>query len=86
MNLAIEQMDAIRGEVFNVGGGPDNTLSIWVEFGPLLESLAGHPIPITSGDWRPGDQQVFIADIEKAARMLGWQPTGVNDGRDWGSV
>lgn len=86
--LGIEQMDTIKGEVFNLGGGPNNTLSIWVEFGPLLESLAGRPIPITRGDWRPGDQQVFVANIEKASRMLGWQPTvstteGIGDLYAW---
>jgi CDP-paratose 2-epimerase len=86
--LSIAKMDGIRGEVFNLGGGPDNTLSIWVEFQPLLESLAGRPIPITQGDWRPGDQQVFIANIRKAADMLGWQPTvspaeGIGDLYDW---
>ncbi len=86
--LGIAKMDAIRGEVFNLGGGPDNTLSIWVEFRPLLESLAGRPIPITQGDWRPGDQQVFIANIEKASRILDWQPTvstteGISDLYEW---
>ena len=86
--LSIDKMDDIRGEVFNLGGGPDNTLSIWVEFRPLLESLAGRPIPVTRGDWRPGDQQVFITNIEKAAGMLGWQPTvspteGIGDLYDW---
>ena len=73
--LSMEKMDKIRGEVFNLGGGPDNTLSIWVEFQPLLESLAGRSIPISQGDWRPGDQQVFIANIQKAADLLDWQPT-----------
>lgn len=86
--LSIAKMDDIRGEVFNLGGGSDNTLSIWVEFQPLLESLAGRPIPVTRGEWRPGDQQVFITDIEKAAVMLGWRPTvspaeGIGDLYDW---
>lgn len=86
--LAIDKMDDIRGEVFNLGGGPDNSLSIWVEFGPLLEELAGRSIPITQGAWRPGDQHVFIADIDKAAEILGWRPTvspavGISDLYDW---
>lgn len=86
--LGIDKMDDISGEVFNLGGGPDNTLSIWSEFGPLLESLAGRPIPVTRGDWRPGDQQVFIANIEKAADILGWKPKvspteGIGDLYDW---
>ena len=25
-------------------------------------------------DWRPGDQRVFVADVRKAQRLLGWSP------------
>jgi CDP-paratose 2-epimerase len=73
-DLAVEKIDVAAGQVYNLGGGPSNTLAIWTEFGPLLEELVGHPIPIGRGDWRPGDQKVFVADIRKAARELGWTP------------
>lgn len=70
----IDLIDSLSGEVLNLGGGPDNTLSIWAEFGPLLAELAGRPVPVTYGPWRPGDQRVFIADIRRAAERLGWRP------------
>lgn len=73
--LGIENIEKVRGQMFNVGGGPQNTLSIWTEFGPLLAELAGHEVPVTRADWRPGDQRVFIADIGKIGAQLGWQPT-----------
>ena len=73
-DLAICNIDAVRGEAFNVGGGPNNTLSIWTEFGPLLEELARHLPPVQRGSWRPGDQRVFVADIRKAQARLGWVP------------
>jgi CDP-paratose 2-epimerase len=73
-DLAVEKIDVAAGQVYNVGGGPSNTLAIWTEFGPLLEELVGHQIPIGRGDWRPGDQKVFVADVRKAARELGWTP------------
>jgi CDP-paratose 2-epimerase len=80
-DAAIERQDQVRGQVFNLGGGPDNTLSIWAEFGPLLEKLLGKPMPVTRGAWRPGDQKVFVADIRKAGRVLGWKPNyGVEKG------
>jgi len=80
-DAAIERQDQVRGQVFNLGGGPDNTLSIWAEFGPLLEKLLGKPMPVTRGAWRPGDQKVFVADIRKARRVLGWKPNyGVEKG------
>ncbi|HEX2171302.1 MAG TPA: SDR family NAD(P)-dependent oxidoreductase [Dehalococcoidia bacterium] len=65
---------AAWGEVFNIGGGPRHTLSVWAEFGAALEGLIGRPIPVTYADWRPGDQRVFICDIRKAERVLGWRP------------
>ncbi|MFC1995979.1 GDP-mannose 4,6-dehydratase [Chloroflexota bacterium] len=73
-DTAIERIDSVAGEVFNIGGGPGNTISIWAEFGPTLEKLLGHELPVTRGEWRPGDQKVFIADIRKAGQKLGWQP------------
>lgn len=73
-DAAIERIDAVAGQVYNIGGGPENTLAIWTEFGPMLERLLGKPIPIARGDWRPGDQKVFVADIRKAERDLGWTP------------
>jgi CDP-paratose 2-epimerase len=63
------------GQVYNIGGGPENTMSIWAEFGSMLEKLAGHSIPVTHSDWRPGDQPVYVSDIRKAERELGWRPS-----------
>lgn len=73
-DAAIDQIDVAAGQVFNVGGGIENTMSIWREFKPLLENLLGKPIPTGQGDWRPGDQPVFVADIRKAEEVLGWRP------------
>ena len=80
-DLAVEKIDVTAGQVYNLGGGSANTLSIWTEFGPMLEELVGHPIQVARGDWRPGDQKVFVADIRKAERELGWKPqVGVEEG------
>ena len=78
---AIATIGQIAGQVYNLGGGPANTMSIWTEFGPMLEKLLGKPIPVKRGDWRPGDQRVFVADVRKAERDLGWKPkVGVEEG------
>jgi CDP-paratose 2-epimerase len=73
-DLVLEKIETTSGQVYNLGGGPENTLAIWTEFGPMLEKLLGKPIPVSRGDWRPGDQKVFVADIRKAQAELGWQP------------
>jgi len=80
-DAAVERMDTVKGQVYNLGGGPQNVMSIWAEFGPLLEKLLSKPIPVARGNWRPGDQRVFYADIRKAERELGWKPkVGVEEG------
>jgi CDP-paratose 2-epimerase len=73
-DAAIEKIDVTAGQVYNIGGGPGNVMSVWAEFGPLLEKLLGKKIDVARGDWRPGDQRVFYADIRKAGRELGWKP------------
>jgi len=80
-DAAIAKMDVVAGRVYNLGGGPGNTMSIWTEFGSMLEKLLGKPVPVQRGDWRPGDQKVFVADIRKAGLELGWKPRiGVEEG------
>ncbi|HXF70830.1 MAG TPA: NAD-dependent epimerase/dehydratase family protein [Thermoflexus sp.] len=75
MRAAVERIDRIAGEVYNIGGGPENTLSIWQEFAPLLAELLGRPPdPPAFGPWRAGDQKVYISDIRKAMRDLDWRP------------
>ncbi len=73
-DTAVHRIDQAAGQIYNVGGGPSNQLSIWKEFQPLLEQLLGRPIPFSQGDWRPGDQRIYVSDIRKATRELGWQP------------
>jgi CDP-paratose 2-epimerase len=54
--LVTDRNDRAAGEVFNIGGGPSNAISIWAEFGQLLAELAGGDISVDFDDWRPGDQ------------------------------
>ncbi|MFZ6020728.1 MAG: SDR family NAD(P)-dependent oxidoreductase [Chloroflexota bacterium] len=80
-DLAVERIDLAAGQVFNIGGGAEFTISVWQEFGLLLEKLLGEKIPVKTGDWRPGDQRVYVSDIRKAQEILGWKPkVGVEEG------
>lgn len=79
--IAMKQIDTVAGKIYNVGGGPDNTLAIWSEFRPLLEKLLGRNITIKQSDWRPGDQKVYVSDITKINAELAWKPEiGVEEG------
>lgn len=71
---AVQRIDVAAGEIYNVGGGPQHSMSIWVEFGPILADMVGQAIPVTFCDWRPGDQPIYISDVRKAGRDLGWSP------------
>jgi CDP-paratose 2-epimerase len=85
---AAAHIDKTAGQIYNIGGGKLNTLSVWKEFGPLLEKELGQEIPLTWESWRPGDQRVFIADIRKAHQDFGWKPeidveTGIRKLFEW---
>ena len=73
-DAALTQPEKAAGQIFNVGGGRSNTISVWLEFAPMLEKLLGKKIDVAWGDWRPGDQPVYISDIAKAKRILNWSP------------
>jgi CDP-paratose 2-epimerase len=70
---AIENIDKVKGQVYNIGGGPENALSV-VEVVKMLERINGRSLNPGSGPWRPGDQRIFIADTTKITRDLGWKP------------
>ena len=72
--LALAHLDRTAGQIYNIGGGPKRQLSVWRETGPILEKLAGHPIGVSYGDWRPGDQRIYVSDISKAKTDFGWEP------------
>ncbi len=73
-DAATTRIDKIAGQVYNIGGGARNTISVWTEFAPMLEKLMGKPVPFARGAWRPGDQKVCVYDIAKAKHELGWEP------------
>ncbi len=60
--------------VYNAGGGPANTMSL-VEYLEMLSDELETSITPGFADWRPSDQKVYISDISKAKKELGWQPT-----------
>lgn len=70
---AVANIDVSKGRIYNIGGGPDKTLSL-LELFDYLGSFLGKPIVYAKADWRPGDQKVYISDIKKAQQDLSWQP------------
>ena len=71
---AIDAIDQVKGEVFNLGGGVENQLSL-LELLDFLHEISGSPLKLIFSDWRPGDQRVFIANTAKAQMLLDWEPS-----------
>jgi len=70
---AYQHRDESQGEIFNIGGGQGNTLSI-LELFDLLEELSGYRMEWETIGSRPGDQMIYVSDISKIRRSLEWQP------------
>lgn len=79
-DAAVRRIDACAGKIYNVGGGPENVLSLRDLLHFLTEKRSS-TVEHATADWRPGDQRVFVSDIRRAARELGWAPqTGSRPG------
>ncbi len=74
MRAALDRIDDTRGEVFNVGGGEANAVSVRQVIDRLME-ITGRRVPIRMADWRPGDQRIYVSDTVRIERVLGWRPT-----------
>lgn len=81
MKLAIENIENTSGKIYNIGGGSNNSLSIWRELSVVFKNLNLKIIDPEFSDWRPGDQPIYISDISKARKDFGWSPKiSVNEG------
>jgi CDP-paratose 2-epimerase len=77
---AEEHLPDIAGQAFNIGGGPDNTVSLR-ELIDRIATLNGSPPEVDHGLWRVGDQRWYVSDPGKFERATGWRPqTGVENG------
>lgn len=70
---AVYKINKAAGQVYNIGGGNENSLSL-CEFINLLEKKLGVKMRTKYADWRQGDQKVFISDNRKLKKDLNWRP------------
>jgi len=85
--MAVDHIDTTSGQAYNIGGGPENTISL-LELINYLESKTKRKIKYSFQSWRPGDQRVYVSNIGKAKRDFGWSPTiavktGIDRLFDW---
>ena len=71
---AYDHREFMNGEIFNIGGGFSNSLSLLELFELLTELLDIPPLMFVITPRRASDQDCFIANISKAEKLLGWKP------------
>lgn len=76
---ALDRIDAVAGQVFNLGGGTENAISLR-RLLAYIGTVLGRRIDTRWSDWRAGDQRYFVADTRKAERALGL--SGKHDWRE----
>ena len=70
----MHHLDEINGEIFNVGGGREISVSLQ-ELTVFAEQLTGNKIPITQvAENRTADIRIYITDNTKVTAKTGWKP------------
>jgi CDP-paratose 2-epimerase len=78
--LAAERSEALGGQVFNMGGGSEHTVSL-LELVELIGELRGESPALEYRDWRLGDQRYYVSDTGRFRAATGWAPrVGVREG------
>lgn len=66
--------DRVNGGTYNVGGGPDNSLSL-CEATALCREIVGRTIPVhCEAATHPSDVRLYCSDVSRIAADTGWQP------------
>ena len=70
---AIDKCDVLKGEAFNIGGGPGNSISL-LELFDILKEKTGNEIQYRTNTMRKSDQKVYISKINKISDAIEWFP------------
>lgn len=84
---ALANVDKVAGQAYNIGGTMEQSLSLLELFDMLNEKLGIH-MEYEQLPPRVSDQKVFVADIGKINRAIGWEPKvsarqGISAMVDW---
>jgi CDP-paratose 2-epimerase len=74
LDLEMEQLPSLRGQVFNAGGGASNAISLREATSAMREISSRSTAIAESQDARQGDIVLYYTDNRKAAEVFGWKP------------
>lgn len=69
----LDNIDAVCGRLFNLGGGPANTISL-LELIAEITRMRGVAPAVDFAPCRPGDQPWYVSRIAALKAAVGWQP------------
>jgi CDP-paratose 2-epimerase len=70
---ARDKIHTTAGEIYNIGGGMTQSASV-LEMLRMIERTAGKAPRLNYSAVRPGDQPLYVSNIEKLLAHTGWQP------------
>jgi CDP-paratose 2-epimerase len=73
MMRAHDQIDRVRGQAFNIGGGRSSTVSL-LELIDLIAQVIETKPRYRLEPWRTADQRYYVSDTTKFRQISGWQP------------
>jgi CDP-paratose 2-epimerase len=76
---AARRIGEVAGRAFNLGGGPDNAISL-LQLIARIERVLGRKVAVEFADWRAGDQRYYVSDTSAVRSALRLPPP-----RDWQS-
>lgn len=69
----LDDIDAVSGHIFNLGGGRDNSVSL-LELIDVIAEMRGEMPRLKFAGWRPGDQPWYVSDIRSIFNAIDWRP------------
>ena len=73
-DMALERAEATCGQVYNIGGGRENSISILELLDFMDRELGIRPSEVSYQEWRRADQKIYISNTAKAYQQFGWKP------------
>lgn len=85
--MAIKKINVTKGIPYNIGGGPENAISL-LNCTKMIEGLSEKKTTELYDNWRPGDQRIYVTNIDKLKKDLNWEALvsaeeGIQKEYDW---
>ncbi|MDQ3190637.1 MAG: GDP-mannose 4,6-dehydratase [Bacteroidota bacterium] len=80
--LTQKNMSSVIGQAFNIGGGPQNAISL-IDALEMISKISKNKIDVSYNPWRTGEQRYFVSDTRKFELATGWIPkTNIKNGME----